>query len=175
LPLPGTARWKKFPKPLFRSANKMSMDAQNKKIVGLLWKDGRMKLKDISKKVNLPVTTVFNRLKKMQDTGLVRVRAEVDWKQLGYGLEAFVFLNVDTSSRRVNQEKLAQDLARAPGVLEASVVTGSKDLILRVVSKDMDELSDLVLKKLRDFDGVASTETLVIMKKAEADRSLFMR
>ena len=151
------------------------MDKKDIKIVQLLLDDGRMKLKAIAKKLGLPITTVYNRIKKLEKKKLIRVRAELDWKKIGYGIEAYIFIDIDTSSKRVNQEKLATDLAKLPGVLEVSVVTGSRDMVLRTVAKDIDEMSELILKKLRDFDGVASTETLVIMKNKEGNPAKMLR
>lgn len=140
------------------------MDKKDIKIVQLLLEDGRMKLKAIAKKLSLPITTVYNRINKLKKEKIINIRAELDWKKIRYGIEAYILIDIDTSSKRVNQEKLATDLSKLQGVLEVSVVTGSRDMVLRAVAKNIDELGDLILKKLRDFDGVASTETLILMK-----------
>ncbi|MBR9681770.1 MAG: Lrp/AsnC family transcriptional regulator [Candidatus Altiarchaeota archaeon] len=151
------------------------MDKKDVKIVQLLLVDGRIKLKAIAKKLGLPITTVYNRLKRLEKEGVMKIRAILDWKKIGYGIEAYIFINIDTASKRVNQEKLSFELAKLPGVLSVSVVTGSRDMVVRAVARDMDELSELILRKLRDFDGVASTETLVVLKHQEADMVKLIR
>ncbi len=151
------------------------MDKKDIKIIQLLLGDGRMKLKAMAKKLGLPITTVYNRLNALEKKGIVRIKAVPDHKKMGYGVEVYVLVNIDTSSKRVNQEKLSAELAKLPGVLNVAVVTGSRDMIVRAVAKDMDELSGLILKRLRDFDGVASTETLVVLKNQEAGPAKLLR
>ena len=147
------------------------MDPKDRSIVQLLLEDGRMKLKTIAKRTGMPITTVHNRLRGLIKRGDLLIRAAPNWKQVGYGVEAILLVNVDTANRRVDQERLARRVAGVPGVLSASVVTGSKDLVVRAVTRDIDELRELVLKKLRGFDGVASTETLVVLKQEESEPS----
>ena len=144
------------------------MDEKNKEILKILVKDGRAKIKEIARKVELPITTVYNRMLKMQDRGVFRVSADINRKKLGYSIDAYILVNIDTSIKGIDQEKLAQKITALPNVLRTSVVTGSKDMIVSVTSKSIEELSNLILKEIRKFEGVAGTETLVVMKESRA-------
>ena len=126
------------------------------------------KIKEIARKVELPITTVYNRMLKMQDRGVFRVSADINRKKLGYSIDAYILVNIDTSIKGIDQEKLAQKITALPNVLRTSVVTGSKDMIVSVTSKSIEELSNLILKEIRKFEGVAGTETLVVMKESRA-------
>ena len=141
------------------------MDEKDRGILKELIADGRVSLKKIARELGLPVTTVFNRVKKMQDTGILRVTAELDRKKLGYGMDFYVLASVDTSTMGIDQEKLARKLVALPGVLSAAVITGSRDLLIKATARDIDELSELVLKHIRGVGGISSTETLVVMKE----------
>ncbi len=141
------------------------MDEKDRGILKELIADGRVSLKKIARELGLPVTTVFNRVKKMQDTGILRVTAELDRKKLGYGMDFYVLASVDTSTMGIDQEKLARKLVALPGVLSAAVITGSRDLLIKATARDIDELSELVLKHIRGVEGISSTETLVVMKE----------
>ena len=147
------------------------MDEKNKEILKILVKNGRAKIKEIAKKVELPITTVYNRMLKMQSQGIFHVSADIDRKKLGYSIDAYILVNIDTSIKGIDQEKLAHKITALPHVLRTSVVTGSKDMVVRVTAKGIEELSDLILKEIRKFDGVAGTETLVVMKESEASEA----
>jgi Lrp/AsnC family transcriptional regulator, leucine-responsive regulatory protein len=141
------------------------VDARDKRILRMLIGDGRVSLKKVARKMELPVTTVFNRMKKMEDAGIFRTTADLDRKKLGYGMDFYILGTVDTSSAEVDQEKMARKLAAMPGVLSAAVMTGSRDILIHATARDIDELSDMVLKKIRGIGGVAATETMVVMKE----------
>lgn len=141
------------------------MDNKDKQILKALIGDGRVSLKKVAREMDLPVTTVFNRMKKMEDDGLFRVGAELNRKKLGYGMDFYILGSVNTSSAEVDQEELVRKVAGLKGVISAAVITGSKDLIIHATARDIDELSDMVLKQIRGIGGVAATETMVVMKE----------
>ena len=141
------------------------MDKKDKKIIEILMKDGRTKLNKISKEVNLPITTVFNRLKKLQSEEIIDISANLNRKKLGYDIELYILISIDTSTREVDQEKLAKKLVSMKNILEASIVTGSKDIVVKATTRNIDEMRNLILKELRGMTGVARSESLVIMKE----------
>jgi len=140
------------------------MDDKDKDIIRVLEREGRIKLSKLAGKVELPVTTVFNRIKKMEKMELIKPTIKLDKKQLGYGVEFFIMIKLDTSKKDIDQEALSKRLLSMKNITDVSIVTGSIDLIARAVTRDIDELTDLVLKKLRGIEGVVSTETIVVMQ-----------
>ena len=141
------------------------MDSRDKQILQALIGDGRVSLKTLARKMDVPITTVFNRMKRMEDGRLFKITAELDRKKLGYGMDFYILGSVDTSSAEVNQEKLAKKVAAMSGVLSAAVMTGSKDILIHATARDIDELSEMVLKKIRGVGGISATETMVVMKE----------
>ena len=87
------------------------MDSRDKQILQALIGDGRVSLKTLARKMDVPITTVFNRMKRMEDGRLFKITAELDRKKLGYGMDFYILGSVDTSSAEVNQEKLAKKVA----------------------------------------------------------------
>ncbi|MBR9680573.1 MAG: Lrp/AsnC family transcriptional regulator [Candidatus Altiarchaeota archaeon] len=145
------------------------MDDKDKKIIIALKKEGRARLSKISREIELPPTTTFNRIKKLEKEKIIFPTIKLDTKKLGYGVEFFSLISLDTAKGDVDQEVIAKQLVKIPGILGAWIVTGSVDIIARIVVKDIDELSNIILKKLREIKGVTSTETLVVMKKEEGN------
>ena len=83
-------------------------------------------------------------------------------------------IDINTAVENVNQENVIREIVKIPGVVEAYVITGSKDIIVRGFARNIEELSDIVLKKLRGIRGVADTETMVVLSRVRADDRKFL-
>ena len=150
------------------------MDRKDREIAKLLVDEGRAKLQKIARKTGLPVTTVFNRLKKLESEGRLEIKAKPSLKKLGYGISFYILAKVDTSRGNVDQEKVAKRIAAMKNVLSAAVVTGGTDIVVKGVARDIEELSNIVLREIRGVGGVASTQTLVVLKEEEGDWKKFL-
>ena len=150
------------------------MDERDRKIIRELLKDGRAKINKIAEKTGIPVTTVHKRIKKLVEEGILEIKARINKRKAGYGICAYILVKIDTSSRSIDQERVAEKMASIKGVEEVSVVTGRIDIVAKVHARDIDELSDIVLKRLRSMEGVAGTETLVVLKSKEGREEKFI-
>ena len=63
-----------------------------------------------------------------------------------------------------NEDKILKGLKAIPEVREAHVVYGVYDIILRVEAETMNELKDVISWKIRRFDGVRSTITMIVLE-----------
>ncbi len=138
-------------------------------ILALLKKDAKLKTQEISQRTGMPVTTVHNRIKKLEENGIItHYCAMVDNKKLGINISAYVMINVEyrtPSGKRISQAKLAKEIKKNPLVDEASIVAGGTDIIIRIHAKNIDELNGFIINRLRDMDGVANTHTLVVLNE----------
>ncbi|MEA3342528.1 MAG: Lrp/AsnC family transcriptional regulator [archaeon] len=138
-------------------------------ILALLKKDAKLKTQEISRRAGMPVTTVHNRIKKLEENGIItHYCAMVDNKKLGINISAYVMINVEyrtPSGKKISQAKLAKDIKKNSLVDEASIVAGGTDIIIRIHAKNIDELNEFIINRLRDMDGVANTHTLVVLNE----------
>lgn len=162
--------WKSFQKGYKAGECCGCMDEKDREILRELVLDGRATVKEIAKRVELPTTTAYNRFKKMEGD-MFEVHASLNRQKLGYGLDAYVLVSVDSADGDVDQRKLAKQMTRLPGVLSASVVTGSKDIVVKATMRSVKELSELLLSKLRGLQGVTTTETFVIMEEERSSET----
>ncbi len=140
-------------------------------ILSLLKKDAKLTVQDISRKIMMPVTTVHNRIKKMEENGIIKgYSAIVDNKKLGINISAYVMICVEyrtLSGKKISQTKLAGEIKKNPLVDEASIVAGGTDIIIKIHAKDIDELNGFIINRLRDMEGVANTQTLVVLSEVD--------
>ncbi len=144
------------------------MDQKDMEILGELITDGKAKIKKIAKKLGLPMSTVHHRILRMEKEGLIKKYTAIpNYKKIGLPILAYVFANVDYS-KATSQEEVACEIKKLPNIMEVNIVAGEIDIVAKIRVKDIDELSDVVIKKMRNIKGMAKTVTAVVMKEIEA-------
>ncbi|MEM1535602.1 MAG: Lrp/AsnC family transcriptional regulator [Candidatus Pacearchaeota archaeon] len=144
------------------------LDKKDEKILELLKENSKLTTSQISKKTAIPVTTVHNRIKKLEKLGIIKnYTLNIDFKKLGYDIVAFILVTVTytlPSGEKIKQEQVAQAIKKI-GAEEVYIVTGGTDIIAKVRAKNIDDLNDFVTKKLRSIEGVDKTQTMIVLQE----------
>ena len=137
----------------------------------MLNKDAKLTSREISEKIGMPVTTVHNRIKKMEKDGIIKkYTIVVDNKKLGKEISAIVHVMMNSKYMTENesaQETLGKKLMTLPEVEDCYIVTGDSDIIIRVSANDVDDLHSFLDRRLRKVGGIEKTVTSIILKKVE--------
>jgi len=145
-----------------------NLDEKDNQILSLLLKDSSTSKKQISKLLNLPLTTVHNRISKMEKEKIIQgYTAKPDYKKLGYSISAFINITINYSTKGYSQEETAKKISNLSGVESVCIVAGTYDLMAKVRKKDTDDLNDFILNHLRKIPGIDKTTTVVILKEYE--------
>jgi DNA-binding Lrp family transcriptional regulator len=143
------------------------MDEKDADILRELMADGKAKIRAISRKAGLPMSTVHHRILRMESDGTIkRFSAIPDFKKIGLPICAYVFINVDYTKIE-SQDTVASQIRRLPNVAEVSIVSGEIDIIAKIRAKDVEDLSGSIIEKLRNIKGVSRTVTSVVMKEID--------
>ena len=73
---------------------------------------------------------------------------------------AFVFINSESGA----EDELLEELKKIENVVEAHGIYGLYDVVVKVKADTMDELKDMIHRKLRRLDNVRSTLTMIVME-----------
>jgi DNA-binding Lrp family transcriptional regulator len=134
-------------------------------ILAELRKDAKVSLKQLARKFGIPLSTLYQRIKKMEENGLIKnYTVELDWKKLGYGVKAYVLVYVDTTrlkEMRKPQLEILNELERLYCVYDADMVTGESDMLIKVRARDTDDLGKIITEKIQNIPGIVNTKTLV--------------
>ncbi len=145
----------------------MKLDEKDMRILDVLRQNAKLTTHKISKKLAMPITTVHNRIKKLEKIGIIkRYTVELDYKKLKRGLLVYIGVTVtytSPSGKKLHQEDIAKKIKKLKGVEEVDIMAGGTDILVKIRLKDIDELNDFVIKKLREIDGVDKTQTMVVM------------
>ncbi|MBQ0931420.1 Lrp/AsnC family transcriptional regulator [Ideonella sp. 4Y16] len=117
------------------------VDARSWALLQALQRDGRAPLKVLAEACGLSVAATAERLRRLQDAGVVRgVHAELDPVRAGYGVQAVVAIQAPQPGK----QPLLACLQEMPEVLECHHVTGADSYLVQVVAVDLAHLETLV-------------------------------
>lgn len=143
------------------------VDDKDSLLLELLRANSKHSIQQLAKQTGLPPTTVHNRIKRLEQLGVIKnYTANIDWKKAGKPLLAYVlvvFEHILPTGGRVHLEDAARDVRALNGVEEVSILTGSTDLLARVRAKDIDELNEVIVSRLRTVPGVDKTQTMIVL------------
>ena len=147
---------------------KVELDKKDERVLEILKENSKLTTGQISKKIAIPVTTVHNRIKKLEKLGVIKnYTLNLDFKKLGYDIIAFILVSVTynlPSGEKIKQEQVAQAIKKI-GAEEVYIVTGGTDIIIKVRAKNIDDLNDFVIKKLRSIEGIDKTQTMIVLQE----------
>ena len=110
-----------------------------------LRENSREKLTSISKKTNIPISTLFDLLKELQGGLILKSTVLLDYSKLGYHARAKVFLKVSNE----NKEKLRNHLKLNSNVNTIYKINNGWSFLIETIHKNIKEL-DIFLEKLED-------------------------
>ena len=138
----------------------MTIDVIDAKILEVLQENARISFKELSQKINLSLSAVSDRLKKMESSGIIsQYTAILDPYLLGRELKAYMMINVDSSG---DIDELSRVISESDEVLEAYFVAGDFDYILKIATKNTNTLADLV-NRIKSVRTVQRTETTIML------------
>jgi Lrp/AsnC family transcriptional regulator len=113
------------------------LDNIDRAILRLLAADASLSLNDIADKVGLTATPCWKRIKRMEETGIIKARVAVlDADKLG--LPVSVFVSVETADHSAGWlERFAAAVAATPEIVGAWRMSGDVDYLLHVVVADI--------------------------------------
>ncbi len=142
------------------------MDDTDKQLLELS-EQGYTRYSTLAKKLDMPLSTIHSRMKKMEQEGVIRgYRADVDWNKAGLKLSAFVLVKADVKLLRdtgKTQDDLLRELLETDYVDEGYVVTGEADILVRITAVDSAHLKEILLRDIDSMEGITGTRTIIVL------------
>jgi len=139
-------------------------------VLKMLVENGRVTYTEIAKKLGMSPAGVMKKVKKLEDAGIVKgYTALIDHSKLGKPYKYMVFLKGEAGKTASIARKLKEVLGSS--VLEIHRITGIYDIIIKLIAKEGDELTEL-LAKIQSVPGVKETNTSLILETIEERASV---
>ena len=124
------------------------MDLIDKKLLFLLQTDSKKTTKELSLKLNLSVTAVYERIKKLEREGIIdKYVVLVNRSKVDKGFVVFCHLKLIQHTREF-LTKFEMEVVKLSEILECHHVSGDYDYILKIAVKDMEAYREFLVNKL---------------------------
>ena len=148
----------------------MLLDAIDRKILTCLQANSRSSLQEIGTAVGLSASPCWGRIKKMEEAGVIEgYTVRLNTQAIGFADTVLLQVTLDSHSDNT-LEKFGEVLRSIPEVVEAHLVSGDYDYLLRVVVRDTRDYERLLREKLYKIKGIRhsrSSFVLRTLKKAD--------
>ena len=140
------------------------IDPFDVQILRALAEDGRMTVQNLSDRVGLSPSPVARRLNRLEKDGYIKgYAALIDEARLGFGISVFVSVKLDRQidDALANFEKAVRLM---PEVVDCWLMTGNRDYLLRIATRDMGEFERFLTSKLTKLSFVAGLESSIPLR-----------
>ncbi|OZG73128.1 AsnC family transcriptional regulator [Hahella sp. CCB-MM4] len=134
------------------------MDRFDEKIIQLLRENARQSVSSIADKVNLSRSAVTDRIRKLEETGIIRGYQVL----LSSGAQDDVIVYLEISYNNTQCAEIASQLRRIPEIKVCHGVAGDTDMMLTVKAKSMDRVTK-IRETISSIKGVGYIKTHVVL------------
>ncbi len=142
------------------------------RILELLQEDAKLTIKEISDKLNLSKTPVFERIKKLEREKFIKgYQGKLDRRKLGLNLVVFCNVSLD-AHQKAYLETFESDVQKLPEVVACYHVAGMYDYLLQVMVTDMISYQEFVTQKLASLPHINQVQSSFVMTEVKEFGSL---
>ena len=131
------------------------------KILRVLQTDFRLPLTQLSEQLGIPHGTVRDRIRKMEEAGVIERYATIlNPAKIGFLLNCFVEVTLD---QQVENNRAIEALCKIEEVTEIHTLTGNVDAFVRIWARDVEHLRQILYDKFTNIPGIVRTNTIIVL------------
>ncbi|WP_026769918.1 Lrp/AsnC family transcriptional regulator [Asinibacterium sp. OR53] len=145
------------------STSGYSIDEKDLAILRVLQQNARATVKEIADTVHLSTTPVHERIKRMEEAGVIKQYATlVDHSKVNKGLMVICYVSLKQHSRNAGA-KFIKQVNELNEVIECYNISGEFDFMLKVVAESMDAYYDFHVNKLSQSENIGHVQSVFVM------------
>jgi Lrp/AsnC family transcriptional regulator, leucine-responsive regulatory protein len=144
-----------------------TIDVIDRRIIQELGKNARITTLQLSEAAGLSPTPIARRVRRLEDAGIIRgYAALIDEAAVGFGVSVFVSVKLE---KQVDDalETFETAIAQFPEVVDCWLMTGNRDYLMRVATRDLSEFERFLVGRLTKVRGVASIESSIPLRRVK--------
>ncbi len=139
------------------------LDRKDMAILTLLQENARITIKEISEKMHLSTTPVHDRIKRMEETGVIKQYVTlVDKHKVDLNLVVICYVSLKEHSKTAGV-KFIETMNALHEVMECYSISGEFDFMLKVITKDMNSYYDFHVNKLSQIENMGHVQSVFVM------------
>src|SRR5215203_4884926 len=139
------------------------LDKTDLAILKLLQQNARITIKEISEKVHLSTTPVHERIRRMEENGVIKQYATiVNGAMVKKGLLVICYVSLKQHSKNAGA-KFIKSILEMNEVIECLTISGEFDFMLKVIVENMDAYYDFHVNRLSEIENVGNVQSVFVM------------
>lgn len=139
------------------------LDANDLAILKLLQQNARITVKEISGIIHLSTTPVHERIKRMEQAGVVKQYVTLlDYRKVKKGLMVICYVSLKEHNKTAGT-KFVKAILQMPEVVECYTISGEFDFMLKVMCADMNTYHDFHVNKLSNIENMGHVQSIFVM------------
>ena len=152
----------------------MTLDATDKKLINLLQKDSKQTTKQLSLQLNLSVTAVYERIKKLEKENVIeKYVAIINKNKVEKSFLVFCHIKLIQHTKEY-VTTFEREILKLQEVSECFHVSGDYDYILKIYVKDMDAYRNFMLTKLTTIKFIGSTHSTFAIEQVKNTTEIYL-
>lgn len=136
------------------------LDEIDRQLIAVLQQDGRKSFKEIAEETGIPASSVRYRVQRLEESGTLQIVGIANPLSIGFDRLALIGVRCAPGKAR----KVCQALAELEESSYVVLTTGSYDVMVEVVCRDLAHYTELLYDRLQLIDGVSATETFFVLE-----------
>jgi Lrp/AsnC family transcriptional regulator, regulator for asnA, asnC and gidA len=146
--------------------NSLELDEVDRTILRMLRQNARISLQEMSRKTGISDATIQFRLKRMKTNGAIE-KFTISASPAATGYIVTAIMLVQTDSEKHDQAMAA--LAKIPEITEVYGVLGEHDLYVKIWSRSLEELNEIINDRIRSIEGIEDLQEIVVVERAKEE------
>jgi len=141
----------------------VTLDEKDMAILRLLQHNARITVKEISDKIHLSTTPVHERIKRMEEAGVIKQYATlVNHTKVKKGLMVICYVSLKQHNKAAGAKfiKMIQEMNE---VVECYNISGEFDFMLKVMAENMDDYYNFHVNKLSEAENIGHVQSVFVM------------
>ncbi len=139
------------------------LDEKDRAILRLLQSDAKITVREIASAIHLSTTPVHERIKKMEESGIIRQYAAlVDYSKVKKGLMVICYVSLQEHNKK-SGTRFIKNIHEFNEVIECYNISGEFDFLLKVVVENMDAYYDFHVNKLGQIENMGRLQSTFVM------------
>ncbi|MBT8257761.1 MAG: Lrp/AsnC family transcriptional regulator, partial [Bacteroidia bacterium] len=143
----------------------MKLDQTDNKLLKLLQEDSKRTHKELSVRLGLSVTAVYERVKKLEKEGVIhKYVALIDKSKVNRSFVAFCHIKLVQHSQEY-VVRFEREVSRLEEVMDCYHISGDYDYLLKILVEDIGAYRDFMVNKLTTIDHIGSTHSMFMINE----------
>lgn len=150
------------------------MDSIDAKILNIIQKDSTISVKDIAKKVGLSYTPIYERIKQMEESGIIISRVTIlDPNKVGIKLFVYCNITLKEQSKKCLLD-FEKSVEKIPEIMEVISLSGVYDYMLKIATYDIESYNNFVMNKLANIPNIGQYHSNIVMSIVKDETAFYL-